>query len=64
LQINELKKIGIVGPGLLGGSIGLALKSHNIKGTILGIGHRAESLDRAVQIGAIDEGSLNIKDLA
>ncbi len=64
MQINELKKIGIVGPGLLGGSIGLALKSHNIKGTILGIGHRAESLDRAVQIGAIDEGSLNIKDLA
>jgi prephenate dehydrogenase len=64
LQINELTKIGIVGPGLLGGSVGLALKSHNITARIIGIGHRTESLDRAVQIGAIDEGSLNLSDLA
>jgi prephenate dehydrogenase len=63
LQLKDLKKIGIVGPGLLGGSIGLALKSHNIPAEVIGIGHRQSSIDRAVQIGAIDRGSLNLADL-
>jgi len=64
LRLNKLEKIGIVGPGLLGGSIGLALKSHNIPAAIIGIGHRSNSLDRAVEIHAIDQGSLNLADLA
>jgi prephenate dehydrogenase len=64
LRIKDLRKVGIVGPGLLGGSIGLALKSRELSARIVGIGHLRSSLDRAVEIGAIDEGSENIGDLA
>jgi len=48
-----------VGPGLLGGSVALGLKTIGFRGTILGIGHRQASLDRALEIGAIDEASLD-----
>ena len=64
LKISDLSKIGIIGPGLLGGSIGLAIKSHNLSARVIGVGHRTRSIDRAIEIGAIDQGSLDIRDLA
>jgi prephenate dehydrogenase len=64
LKLRNLSKIGIVGPGLLGGSIGLAIKSHNPGHQVIGVGHRTRSVDRAKEIGAIDQGSLEIRDLA
>jgi len=64
LNLNDLQKIGIIGPGLLGGSLGLALKSRSVKARIVGIGHRRSSLDRAVEIGAIDEGSEDLSAVA
>jgi prephenate dehydrogenase len=64
LKINDLSKIGIVGPGLLGGSVALAIKTYSSAAKIIGIGHRPASIDRAVEIGAIDAGSLDIRDLA
>ena len=63
MGIKDLKQIGIVGPGLLGGSIGLALKSRGASAKIVGVGHRQVSLDRAVEIGAIDEGSQDVSSL-
>lgn len=49
--------IAIVGVGLLGASLGLAIKKAGLCGRVIGIG-RAESpsLEQAKQIGAIDEG--------
>jgi cyclohexadieny/prephenate dehydrogenase len=64
LNVKDLCKIGIVGPGLLGGSVGLALKSQQARARIVGIGHRKSSLDRAVEIGAIDEGAEDFSALA
>ena len=63
-------KIGIVGLGLIGGSIGLALKSKKVRTRfsghkifsgdqieeIIGIARRDETIDLAIKIGAIDEG--------
>jgi prephenate dehydrogenase len=50
------KRLSIIGVGLLGGSIGLAVRER-VKGCrILGYGHRAETLKRAVEVGAVDEG--------
>ena len=63
LHIKKLKKIGIVGPGLIGGSVALALKTANVPAKIIGIGHRQISIDRAIEFGAIDEGSLSLEDL-
>ncbi|WP_347275071.1 prephenate dehydrogenase [Candidatus Kuenenia sp.] len=55
----QFGNVCIVGPGLIGGSIGLALRKRNLAETVIGIGHRASSLESALKIGAIDVGHLN-----
>lgn len=52
----------IIGAGLLGGSLGLALKARNLADTVLGAGHRQSSIDAAIEIGAIDEGFLDARE--
>ena len=54
------EQVTIVGVGLLGGSLGLALKSQGMAGRIVGVGHRQVSLDAALACGAIDEASLEL----
>ena len=49
----------IIGPGLIGGSIGLGLKKRNLAKTIIGVGHRTSSLEKATKMRAIDIGLLN-----
>ena len=51
--------IAIIGVGLLGGSVGLAVKACDSSVRVVGVGRRAESLAVARRIGAIDEGSLD-----
>lgn len=46
--------VGIVGVGLMGGSIGLALKAAGQRARILGIGRSPEKLETAVRFGAVD----------
>ncbi len=48
------KRIGIYGVGLLGGSLGMALKAVNPDFTIIGIGRSAERLEEARRREAID----------
>ncbi|UJS18326.1 MAG: prephenate dehydrogenase [Candidatus Jettenia sp.] len=48
--------ICIIGPGLIGGSIGLALKKRNLARTIIGVSQRASSLEKALKMNAIDIG--------
>jgi prephenate dehydrogenase len=55
-------KVIIVGAGLLGGSLGLALKKHALASRIVGVGRRQSSLDTALEQGAIDEGSLDLAE--
>lgn len=50
----KLKQITILGVGLLGGSIGMAVRRAIPKCKIVGWGHRIESLEKAERIGAID----------
>lgn len=54
--------MSIIGVGLLGGSIGLAVRSALSDCEIIGYGHRIETLQRAEQIGAIDRGTLDLKE--
>lgn len=51
--------VTIIGAGLLGGSLGLALKAKALAGTVRGVGHRQASLDKALAVGAIDEAYLD-----
>lgn len=50
----KLDQISIVGVGLLGGSIGLALQAAGFLGRRLGVGRRAGSLKNALAVDAVD----------
>src|SRR5436309_16037247 len=50
----HFKQVAIVGVGLIGGSLGMALKRQALAGSVVGIGRRFENLKTAVQLGAID----------
>jgi prephenate dehydrogenase len=54
----------IVGVGLIGGSIGLAARQRGVAGRVVGVGRQRASLERARQLGAIDEGSLDLLEAA
>src|SRR5215469_14163517 len=56
-----IRRITIIGNGLIGGSLGLALKKHKFTGRIVG-SDRAPVLERAKEKGAIDEGFTNPAD--
>ena len=59
-RIKEVTQVTIVGVGLLGGSIGLALKAAGYGGRIVGVGRRREVVDRAIRLKCIDQGCANI----
>lgn len=48
-------RAAIIGIGLLGGSVGLALKAAGLCGTIVGAGRSPASIKAGLEIGAIDE---------
>lgn len=50
----EFKRVVIVGVGLLGGSIGLALRTRKLAELVIGFGRREEALQQAHELGAID----------
>ena len=56
----EYDTVAIVGVGLIGGSIGLALRERKLAQKIVGIGRRQMSLDTARKVGAIDHGETNL----
>lgn len=51
-------RVTIIGAGLLGASLGLALKARNLAHHVTGVGRRTSSLDTALRIGAIDSASI------
>jgi prephenate dehydrogenase len=53
-------KIAIVGTGLIGGSIALALKEKQLARIVIGVSRHKESLILARKLGAIDSGSQDI----
>jgi prephenate dehydrogenase len=51
---SELKRVLIVGTGLIGASVGLALKANGFEGEVAGWDASAEELQRALECKAID----------
>jgi len=49
----------IVGVGLIGGSLGLALKARGLAAEVVGVGHRESTLSKAQKRGAIDRWTLD-----
>ena len=58
---NDFKKITIIGVGLIGGSLGLALKEKKPNFKIIGI-DKQEIIEKAITRGAIDEGTVNLEE--
>jgi prephenate dehydrogenase len=56
----KLHTLVIVGVGLIGGSIGLAARRRGLVERVIGVGRQRASLDKALAIGAIDEGTLDL----
>ena len=55
------KQVTIIGTGLIGGSLGLALKKRHLAGRVVGC-DRAPVLERAQECGAIEAGATNVAD--
>jgi prephenate dehydrogenase len=58
-----IRQITIVGTGLIGGSLGLALRQQGFPGVLVGC-DRPEALDAAVVRGAIDRGDTDVRQAA
>ncbi len=56
-----LGKLSILGPGLLGGSIGLAARHRKVAKRVVIWGRRPDAVDQAYKLGAADEA---VTDLA
>lgn len=56
------KRIAIIGVGLIGGSIGLAIKKRRPAAEVIGIGRREISVRKALAKKSIDKGTLDIGD--
>ena len=52
--------VAIIGVGLIGGSIGLALQQRGLVRRVIGIGRHAERLKKAAKLGAITEWTTRI----
>ncbi|TME54044.1 MAG: prephenate dehydrogenase [Chloroflexi bacterium] len=56
-------RVGIVGLGLIGGSLGLALRRLGESIEVLGVAHHPNGVAAAQQRGAVDRASTNLRDL-
>ncbi len=57
-------RVVLVGAGLLGASLGLAMQASGAARHITGVGRRQETLDTALSLGAIHEATLDLAGVA
>lgn len=60
--MRQLKNITIIGLGLIGGSLGLALKKKLPGLVVRGIDHKPESVQTAALLGAVDTASVQMEE--
>ena len=60
--MERLGTVVIVGVGLIGGSIGQALRATGLAARVVGLGRDRERLAEAHRLGAIDEGTTDAAD--
>ena len=57
--MRKVKKVTVIGVGLVGGSVALAAKARDPSVRVAGVGRRQTSLDAAMEVGAIDTAHLD-----
>jgi len=58
--MKKFNKIAIVGVGLIGGSIGLAVKKRRLAGSVAGVFRRKSTLKKALKRGAVTVATMDI----
>lgn len=58
----DKKQITIIGLGLMGGSLGLALKENNLCRQVVGLVRRPEAITEALELGIVDRATLDPAD--
>ena len=58
---TKIKRLTVIGVGLIGGSFARALRKAGLVEHITGCGRNRDNLDKAVELGVIDDYSLDIK---
>ena len=59
-NITKIKQLTIIGVGLIGGSFARAVRASGMVEHITGCGRNAENLEKAVELGVIDDYYLDI----
>lgn len=54
-----IRRLTVIGVGLIGGSLARALREHRAVGEVVGCGRGRDNLERAVQLGVIDRYELD-----
>ncbi|RMD45192.1 MAG: prephenate dehydrogenase/arogenate dehydrogenase family protein [Aquificota bacterium] len=62
-NFGGFKGVLIIGLGLIGGSLAVSLKNEGFKGKIYGFDLKKERIKKAIEIGAIDKGFSDFKDI-
>ncbi|MBI5887113.1 MAG: prephenate dehydrogenase/arogenate dehydrogenase family protein [Deltaproteobacteria bacterium] len=57
----HFKKVAIIGVGLIGGSLAMAMKHKRMADTIVGIGRGTANLELAMRLGVVDSIALDIE---
>jgi len=58
--MQHFSTVAIIGVGLIGGSIGLALRRRKLAASVVGIGRRKASLAAAQELGCISQGTTSV----
>jgi prephenate dehydrogenase len=60
--LEPVRRVAIVGVGLIGGSIGSAVRARRLAAEVIGIGRDAGALAEAARRGAIDRGTTDLRE--
>lgn len=60
--MKQFNKITIIGVGLIGGSIGLAIKKRHAAKEVTGVFRRRETLKKALKYKAVDKAAMSVRE--
>ncbi len=58
----QFERVAIIGVGLIGGSLGMALRARGLAGEVVGVTRVPETIASARDRGAIDRGTLSVEE--
>src|SRR5438552_3824851 len=54
--------VAIVGMGMVGGSLGMALRARGLARRVIGVARRAETVEQALALGAADAATTDLEE--